>query len=170
VPDPGDELVEIVDDNDRVVRVVSRREMRADRLRHRCTYVFVLDPSQRLYVHRRTDSKDVYPGYYDLTAGGVNAVGESYAAGAARELSEELGITAAPVHRFTRRYDGPEGPCFGGVFDVVWDGDIWWQPEEVAWGSFESIEEIDRMIQRERFCPDALEMYRWWRATRSAEP
>ena len=49
------------------------------------------DPAGRLYVHRRTDDKDVYPGMYDMTAGGVLAVGETYLEAARRELAEELG-------------------------------------------------------------------------------
>ena len=160
---PGDELVEIVDDDDRVVEIVPRRVMRARRALHRCTYVFVLDPSGRLYVHRRTETKDVYPGYHDVVAGGVNGVGETYDASAARELREELGITAAPTYRFTQRYDGPDGRCFGAVYEVEWDGPIVWQPEEVAWGAFLPFEDVDASIAREPFCPDGLEMYERWK-------
>ena len=159
----GDELVEIVDEHDRVVEIVPRREMRARRLRHRCTYVFVLDPAGRLYVHRRTETKDVYPGFYDVVAGGVNAAGETYDESAARETAEELGVTASPTYRFTQPYDGPDGRSFGAVYDVVWDGPIVWQPEEVVWGAFLPLEEVDELIARERFCPDGLEMYERWR-------
>jgi isopentenyldiphosphate isomerase len=166
VTDPGDELVEIVDEDDRVFEIVPRREMRARRLRHRCTYVFVLDPVGRLYVHRRTESKDVYPGFYDVTAGGVNVVGESYDIAAARELAEELGVAATPTYRFTQPYDGPDGRCVGAVYDVEWDGPIVWQPEEVVWGAFRTLDEIDDLIARERFCPDSLEMYERWRRER----
>jgi len=161
---PGEELVEIVDDDDRVVEVVPRRVMRDRRALHRCTYVFVLDARGRVYVHRRTTTKDVYPGFLDVCAGGVNAVGETYDDAAARELEEELGVTARPTYRFTQRYDGPDGRCFGGVYDVVWDGPIVWQPEEVAWGSFLELERVDEMTAREPFCPDGLEMYARWRA------
>ena len=166
--DPGGELVEIVDDDDRVIEVVARSVMRERRALHRCTYVFVLDPEGRLYVHRRTDSKDVYPGYHDVVAGGVNAPGETYDESAARELEEELGVTARPTYRFTGRYDGPDGRCFGGVYDVVWDGPIVWQPEEVVWGEFLPFDAVDAMIARERFCPDGLEMFERWRRDRSS--
>jgi hypothetical protein len=49
------------------------------------------------------------------------------------------------------------------VFDVVWDGPIRWQPEEVAWGTFLSLDDVDAMIERERFCPDSLEVFERWR-------
>jgi 8-oxo-dGTP pyrophosphatase MutT (NUDIX family) len=161
--EPMNELVEVVDEDDRVVDVVPRSLVRERLLLHRCTYVVVLDPDGRVYVHRRADSKDVYPGFYDVVAGGVNGVGESYEVCAAREVHEELGVTARPAYRFTHRYQGPDGRCFGGVFDVVWDGPIRWQPEEVAWGTFLSLDDVDAMIERERFCPDSLEVFERWR-------
>ena len=161
--DPGDEPVEIVDEADRVIDVVPRLVMRERRLLHRCTYVLVLNAAGELYVHRRTETKVVYPGFHDVTAGGVNAVGETHEQGAARELEEELGVTATPVFRFAHRYTGPDGEVWGGVFDVVWDGPIVWQPEEVAWGAFVPFEEVDAMIARERFCPDGLEVFERWR-------
>jgi 8-oxo-dGTP pyrophosphatase MutT (NUDIX family) len=165
VSDPGDEPVDVVDENDSVIATVTRREMRARYLLHRCTYVIVRNPRGEVYVHRRTDTKDVYPGMYDVTAGGVLASGESYDDGAARELEEELGIGAvAPTFRFKHRYSGPGGDVWGAVYDVVWDGPIRWQPEEVAWGAFVPVEEVEAMIARERFCPDGLEVFRRWLA------
>ena len=137
--------------------------MRDRRMLHRCTYVLVLDPPRRLYVHRRTGTKDVYPGFLDVTAGGVNAAGESYDDCARRELQEELGVVADPVFRFLHRYDGTSGHVWGAAYDVVWNGTIRWQPEEVAWGEFVAIGEVDAMISRERFCPDGLEVFERWR-------
>lgn len=157
------ELVEIVEEDDRVVAVVPRREMRERALLHRCTYVIVLDPLGRVYVHRRTQTKDVYPGMYDVTAGGVNAPGETYDDAAAREVAEELGVTARPTFRFRHRYDGPEGHVLGAAYDVVWDGPIRHQASEVAWGAFVSLREVDELIAREPFCPDGLEAFSIWR-------
>ena len=97
-------------------------------------------------------------------------MGETYEVCAAREVEEELGITARPVYRFTHRYEGPDGRCFGGVFDVVWDGPIRWQPEEVAWGTFLSLDDVDAMIERERFCPDWLEVFERWRREARTSP
>lgn len=166
--DPGEELVEVVDEEDEVVEVVPRRVLRAKNLLHRCTYVFVLNPAGELYVHRRTDTKDVYPGFLDVCAGGVNAPGESYGECASREAREELDVSAAPVFRFVHRYSGPSGEVWGGAFDVVWDGPIVWQPAEVEWGAFMTIDRVDAMIERERFCPDGLEVFARWRRSRLA--
>jgi len=161
--DPVEELVDVVDDGNEVVGVAARRTVRDENLLHRCTYVFVLNAGGELYIHRRTDTKDVYPGFYDVGAGGVNAAGESYEGCARRELEEELGVSAEPVFRFLHRYEGPSGRVWGGAFDVVWDGPIVWQPSEVVWGAFVPLVEADAMIAREPFCPDGLEVFGRWR-------
>lgn len=160
---PSEELVEVVDDDDRVIDVVPRPVMRERGLMHRCTYVVVLDPKGRVYVHRRTETKDVYPGFYDVTAGGVNGVEESYDVAAAREVFEELGVSAAPTFRFKHRYEGPDGRCWGGVYDVVWDGPIVWQAAEVAWGAFVPLDRFHAIVEPERYCPDGLEVFDRWR-------
>lgn len=167
--DPGDELVDIVDDDDRVVRVVPRREMRAGRLLHRCSYVLVRRPDGSIHVHRRTDTKDSEPGAYDMLPGGVCAAGESYELCARRELAEELGIEGVtPVFAFMHRYDGPEGHAFGSVYEVIWDGPIREQPEEVAWSAWVTPAELDRMLVELPFCADSREIYERWRADRLA--
>ncbi|MCB0972291.1 MAG: hypothetical protein KDA97_12360, partial [Acidimicrobiales bacterium] len=63
------EQVEVVDLDGTVVDVVSRARMRRERLRHRCTYVVVVDSDERLVVHRRAEWKDVWPGRWDVAFG-----------------------------------------------------------------------------------------------------
>jgi isopentenyldiphosphate isomerase len=89
------ERVEVVDEHDHVNEVVLRRRMRAENLRHRAVYILVTDSADRLLIHRRSDAKDVWPGRWDIAAGGVVGVDESYDSAARRELVEELGIDTA---------------------------------------------------------------------------
>jgi isopentenyldiphosphate isomerase len=78
-PSPADELVEEVDADGNVVRVVTRAQMRAEHLRHRCTYIGVMSTDgTKLLVHQRSFDKDVFPGWWDVVAGGVCAVGEDW--------------------------------------------------------------------------------------------
>ncbi len=167
--DPGDELVDIVDEDDRVIETVTRREMRVRNLLHRCTYVIVSNARGGVYVHRRTDTKDVYPGLYDVTAGGVVASGETYDEGAARELEEELGIPDTPLRfAFMHRYEGPQGRVWGAVYHVTWDGPVRPQESEITWGAFVPMEELRSMLGRRGFCPDGLEVFERWLAERNA--
>jgi 8-oxo-dGTP pyrophosphatase MutT (NUDIX family) len=165
VLDPGDELMDVVDEQDRVVGQATRREVRRRRLLHRFAAVLCRDPAGRLYVHRRTDDKDVYPGMYDMTAGGVLGTGERYLDAARRELAEELGV-AGPELRFLfkHRYRGPENPSWSALYEVTWDGPVTPQASEIAWGAFLSLDELDVRLATWPFCPDAAETYRRWRA------
>ena len=142
---PGDEIVQIVDPENRPVGAVPRRRMRAETLPHRATYIFVMDADGRILVQERTRTKDLFPGYYDLAAGGVVAAGESYEECAVREAEEELGIRDTPiVPRFDFYYGDDRTRCFGRVFTCRHDGPFVLQAEEVASVQFRSPEEIAR--------------------------
>jgi isopentenyldiphosphate isomerase len=158
--DPGAEPVDIVDDEDRVVATVPRREMRARRLLHRCTYVLVRNSAGLTHVHRRTDTKDTFPGAYDMLPGGVCASGESYDECARRELAEELGIEGvAPEFLFFHRYESADGRAIGAVYRVTWDGPIRNQESEVAWSGWVTSDELDRMLAEREFCADSREIF-----------
>src|SRR5437667_217504 len=102
--DPGEELVDVIDDAGRTVAIVTRREMRARRLPHRCAYVLVFNHQGELFIHLRTATKDVFPSHWDVAIGGVLAAAESFEAGARREAREELGIDVEPEPLFWFRY------------------------------------------------------------------
>jgi 8-oxo-dGTP pyrophosphatase MutT (NUDIX family) len=150
VADPDDEIqrarnerVVIVDADNAAVGVAPRHEMRSQRLPHRATFILVFDTKGRILVQKRTDTKDVYPGYYDLAAGGVVTEGESYDESAVREAAEELGIRGVPLeHRFDFYYEDPGNRCFGRVYSCVCDGPFTLQPEEVVSVEFTELPEV----------------------------
>jgi isopentenyldiphosphate isomerase len=156
-----DELVTIVDERNRVVGAVPRRQMRAGKLPHRATYVLVFNSRGDLYVQKRTQSKDVFAGYYDVAAGGVILAGESYEEGAVRELEEELGIRGVPLIRlFDFSYKDEAVKVWGAVFSCVYDGEVVLQQEEVESGAFLAVDEVFRLAATERFTPDGLYVLR----------
>ena len=141
--DAGDEIVSLVDERNRVTGSATRRRVRAERLLHRATYIFVFAGDGRLYLQRRTVTKDMYPGYWDAAAGGVLVSGESYDASALREAAEELGIRGVPLlGHFDFYYEDPANRVWGRVYTCEYEGPFEWQPEEVAEGRFVTVEEI----------------------------
>lgn len=165
-PEATDELVVIVDADNRPTGVVRRSVMRAKGLRHRATAIFVVDRKGRLFVQRRTETKDIAPGMLDLAAGGVVAAGESYEECAVREVAEELGVTDTPLEAVFDSYysDAGEGGAppnrlWSRVFICRHDGPFRLQPEEVASGEFVALADI-LADDAGRYTPDTFKALR----------
>lgn len=152
-----DELIALYDAAGRECGSASRSQMRAHNLRHAATVVGVIHPDGRIYVHRRTETKDVFPGLHDFACGGVLGAGEEPAAAAARELAEELGIIGAPLTPLGEAdYADAHTDYRAFRFEVVWDGPIRWQPEEVAWGDWMDPADVLRQLAAADAGPEAL--------------
>jgi 8-oxo-dGTP pyrophosphatase MutT (NUDIX family) len=155
------EIVVIVDEQNNVVGAAPRGEMRAKRLPHRSTYILVFNSAGELYVQKRTMTKDVFPGYYDVAAGGVVLAGESYEQGAERELEEEMGIRGVPLTRlFDFYFEDEHARLWGCAFSCVYEGAIVLQEEEVESGAFVPVHEILRRSAAEPFTPDGMYVLR----------
>jgi isopentenyldiphosphate isomerase len=155
------ETIDIVDDEDRVVGNATRREMRERNLLHRAVYIFVVNAAGELFVHRRTPTKDVYPGYWDVCVGGVVVAGENYDGAAEREMAEELGVVGAPVRVLGRlRFEDAGTRVLGAVYAAAHDGPFVLQAEEIMSGAFVSRPELERILREERCCPDGIAAWR----------
>jgi len=151
------ELIAWVDEQDRVLGALPRAELRSRGLIGRGTFILLFNSAGELCVHRRTLSKAVYPGYWDIAAGGMVAAGESYARSAERELAEELGIGGAVLRDHGRFFfDQPENRIWCGVFSTVSDAPLVLQPEEVLEARFMSLEAAQRDTELKPYCPDSL--------------
>jgi 8-oxo-dGTP pyrophosphatase MutT (NUDIX family) len=135
--------------------------MRADGLPHRATYILVFNDEGDLFVQKRTTSKDIYPGYYDVATGGVVSAGESYEDAAERELAEELGITGVRLKsHFDFFHEDAGNRVWGRVFSCIYNGDVTLQEEEVESGAFHSVKEILKISRERLFTPDGLYVLR----------
>lgn len=165
---PKDEIVQIVDRNNRETGSVPRHEMRSRGLPHRACYIMVFNSRGELFVQKRTMSKDIYPGYYDIAAGGVVLAGESYDESAKRELSEEMGIGDGNlVPHFTFFYEEGRNQVWGRVYSCIYDGELTLQPEEVESGFFALPEEVLALSRKEPFTPDGIYVLERYLAAKS---
>ena len=151
-----EELVDIVDDDDIVIATVTRSEMRSRRLQHRSVGIAVISTDGRLLIHRRSLAKDIWPGWWDIAAGGVVAAGETYEAAARRELDEELGIEAEVEFLGQSRYvdDDVAEMCRG--YRVVHDGPFQFSDGEVREVRWVTFAELDAMRTTHSFLPDSM--------------
>jgi 8-oxo-dGTP pyrophosphatase MutT (NUDIX family) len=148
-------MVAILSDDNVVIDAQPRSVTRRDNLRHSATGVLVRNAAGDIYVHRRTDTKDVYPACYDFMAGGVIVAGEDPYDAVVRELAEELSISGAEL---TKLPEGDYADDFTNyhayLYTCVWDGPVTHQPEEVAWGAWMTPAELVRRLAEWPFVPD----------------
>ncbi|MGW6576869.1 NUDIX domain-containing protein [Streptomyces sp. NPDC054945] len=168
----AEEVLDVVDREDRVVGQAPRGEVYARGLLHRCAFVQARDAQGRIFVHRRTASKLVFPSHYDMFVGGVLGAGECYAEAALREAEEELGVRglAQPTPLFKFLYEGPGGAWWSSVYEVRCELPVAPQTSEVDWHTYLTQEELDRRVDDGAWAwvPDGLEAYRRLRAHRES--
>lgn len=155
------EWVDIVDENNNVIAQCSREQMRAQRLRHRATYIVVHDGMGKVLVQRRTETKDFLPGMLDATAGGVVQAGEVMLDSARREAEEELGIAGVPFAEHGQFYfDDRHCRVWGALFSCVSHGPFALQESEVSEACWLTPEEITARCAE--FTPDSLKALALW--------
>lgn len=159
------EHVLLVDPDGTPAGSATRARMRAEGLWHACAVIVVRSgDGERLFVHRRTDTKDVYPGLYDPTCGGVVAAGETPDECAVRELAEELGVSQTPDYCFSTPFVDGTIRYIAHVYEVRSDGPFTLQPEEVASGGWMDAAEVRAKAQDPGWpvVPDGRALIRQW--------
>ena len=86
------EYFDEVDQNDRVLRKITREDAHKDNIRHRAVHIFVKNTRGLWLLQRRSSAKDLDPLKWTTSCSGHVDAGESYIQAAIRECSEELGI------------------------------------------------------------------------------
>jgi isopentenyl-diphosphate delta-isomerase len=167
----SDELFDVVDASDRVIGQAPRREVHARGLHHRATHILVHDVEGRVFLQRRSFTKDMFPGCWDSSCSGHVDAGEDYEIAARRELGEELGWhdTSLPLRPLIKL---PTSPTTGHEFIQVYllgpvAGPFTLHPEEIIDGRWFTPGEIIAWVEREpeAFASAALHLWTEHRAT-----
>ncbi|WP_233246055.1 NUDIX hydrolase [Coraliomargarita sinensis] len=144
-----EELFDVVDEQDRVLRSEARSVVHRDGLLHRAVHIFVFNSSGELYLQRRSMNKDSAPGKWVSSCSGHVDSGENYDAAARRELGEEIGlydpINMKPV--FKEAACRPTGNEFVWVYDCHSEGPFILDPDEVSDGQWIGLDAVNGWIE-----------------------
>lgn len=144
----SEEQVALVDAEGVVTGSAPRSRMRRENLRHASTGVLVRRGDGRVYVHRRSPTKDWAPDRHDAAAGGVLRAGEHADDSARRELAEELGIEAAVLRPLLRhRHEDDSVRCVVHVFEVTHEGPVEHRDGEVVSGEWLTLEALGERLR-----------------------
>jgi isopentenyl-diphosphate delta-isomerase type 1 len=151
----AEEWFDVVDAADRVIGRERRRDVHRLGLWHRAVHVFVFDPTGRIFLQKRSASKDTHPGRWDSSASGHVDSGEDYDACAPREVFEELGWTPdAPIERlFKVAASEATGWEFVWVYRTRGLGPFVLNVQEIETGDWFDPAEVDARIAA---APDAF--------------
>jgi len=117
-----DELLDLVDEQDRVIGTELRSEVyAADRNNFRAVNAFVRNDAGQLWIPRRTAAKRTFPLCLDMSVAGHVSSGEEYLTAFRRELLEELNMALdavdwSPVAKLTPHQHGVS--CFMQVYEI----------------------------------------------------
>jgi isopentenyl-diphosphate delta-isomerase type 1 len=163
--DKEDELLDLVDEKNRVVGQVLRGSVHGNpALRHRAVHVFVRNEAGCLFLQKRSEGKKIQPGKWDTSIGGHVEAGESYEDAAKKETAEELGIPpeASSSMRFSHEYvwESDVETEHVRTYLLAHEGPFKLQPEEISEGRFWSTGELKEAAYGGLFTPNLEEELR----------
>lgn len=150
-------MVQLYGEDGTPIGTAPRSRMRAANLRHGRTAILVRNREGKVLLHRRADGKDMYPGLYDFTVGGVIIAGESPQQCAERELAEELGVRDIDVVPLAEAdYEDAQTNYRAYLFTARWDGPVRPQHDEVAWCCWTTLADVRKALASAEwdFVPD----------------
>ena len=162
-----EEYLDIIDENDEVIRQENRRVVHQSGLWHRGVHVFLFTPDRKLLIQERSKTQDTFPGALDCSVSEHIKAGESYLEGASRGLREELGIEEVKLKRlmhFKMTYglnDNEYSELYEGEYI---EESLTIDHNEVERIGFHTIPELEAMIVSEK-SPLAywfIQLIRWY--------
>lgn len=153
-----EEMLDIVDDDDRVIGRAPRSRVLDEYRIHRAVMFFVFDQDGNVFVNQRSESKTTYPGYWSIAFGGHVLAGETYDHAVRREALEETGLEdpAQLIGSFQKRT--PDERENVKVYAVTASRDLNLYADEIAQGEFMTIAEMNVMIARHDFLPETPQL------------
>jgi len=162
----NDELLDVVDDSDSVIGQASRGEVHQRNLKHRAVHILVFNNSGKIFLQKRSRSKDRHPGVWDSSASGHLDAGEKYDVAAIRELKEELGFSPKTPLKplFKLEASDATGQEFVWVYRCDSDGPFNLNKEEIEKGDWFSPAELDKWLEKrpQDFAPSFPIIWRRW--------
>lgn len=157
-PSLSDEFIDILDSTGKSTgQVCPRSLVHKYGYFHATVHIWVANSTPELLLQKRSSSKDIYPGMWDISCAGHLVAGDTSHDAAIRELYEELGIEVAIsdlhfVCSTVQTYSSPDGLIQDNEFTDVYfltlqnDQVLRSNPQEIDVLKYVSMETFSRMV------------------------
>lgn len=167
VAQDNEEVFDVVDEANQVVRTETRGRIHAEGLNHRSAHCFLFTKKGELVLQKRSAFKDRCPSLWDSSAAGHLDAGEDYEEAVRRELAEELGATEVEDLEFCASFPASEmnGHEFVHLYTARLKGKVGklnYPAAEISAILPLSLEELGAWVERrpEDFAPGFLQCWR----------
>ncbi len=131
---------------------------------HPVVHLHIIDRYSRIYLQKRSKSKDLLPGRWDTAVGGHVGYGEQIGEALYREAAEELGFyDFNPIFLDTYVFESDVEKELVSAFAAVGNFDIHPDNAEVDEGRFWTPEEIEAAIGQGVLTPNFEQEYQMFR-------
>ena len=152
----SEELVDQLDEMGTVVGTVTRAEMRSNNLLHRSVFIVVRNDADELLSHQRASWKDLWPDAWDIAVSGVVAAGEAWELAAARELAEELGISAELAYLGEGSFEDDDVREVARIYQARTEGPFEFADNEITEALWVPMESVREWLVGRSVCPDSM--------------
>lgn len=163
----ADELFDIVNDEDQILRQEMRSVAHQLGLQHRGVHIFLFTPDGRMLVQKRSKDRAQYPSALDCSISEHVKAGESYFEAAVRGMKEEMGVTGIeikPLVKFRMEYgpnDNEISTLYEGMVDPL---AVKFDPVEIEGIFYHTLDELQNMVNEGsiQFCGWFMELMKWY--------
>jgi len=162
-----EEMLDVIDTEDRVIGQNPRSEVHQLGFWHRGAHVFLFSPNGKMLIQKRSADRKLAASLLDCSVSEHVKAGEDYLEAAVRGLSEELGlegIDLSPIAKIRMEY-GPNDNEVSTIFEGrVTSQNIRFDPVEISEIFFMEMDEIKEGIFKSTklFCPWFTEIMKWY--------
>ena len=145
-----DELLDLVDSQDKVVGHVLRSKMWENRISNvRVVNAFLMNEKNELWIPKRTAHKKIFPSCLDFSVGGFVMSGETYQQAFERETQEELNVDISLSNYsflFPLTPHEHKVSCFMHIYCIRTNSMPKYNKNDFDSSSWMSIDELKRLI------------------------
>lgn len=144
------ELLFVVDNNNRPVEPKPRWEVHEKGYWHRISYVWIINSDNKILCQERSMEVDRQPGFWEPFFGGHLLGGEDYLEAAVAECNEELDLDVEKEEfHFFKIFKVESEKEFISVYRLNWNGNIrkiHYEKDEVQWIKWLDIKEVREIL------------------------